>query len=156
MKASACRGTVSSVNPQRFFLFVVLALGLMGGLVPACSPTKNDPPPDNGVNDVRKACEIRTTWTMRGVQRCSDCINAAPNVSCNCEEFKDFAALCLTQGDARRADPQCTADVDNCVNLCDKTNCDCIEGCYANAPSCKQHDAARDGCVADVCAQYCK
>jgi hypothetical protein len=114
------------------------------------------PPPDNGVNDVHQACEIRNTWTKRGDLRCSSCITAAPEPTCNCEQFKDFAALCLTQGDARRADPQCTIDLDNCVNLCDKTNCDCIDGCYAAAPSCKTHDAARDGCVADVCAQYCK
>ena len=155
MKAGPCRGTVWTVNPRLFLVVVGLGASAIG-VVPACSPTKNDPPPDNGVNDVRQACQIRNTWTMRGAQRCSDCINAAPNVSCNCEQFKDFAALCLTQGEARRADPQCTIDLDNCVNLCDKTNCDCIEGCYANAPSCKQHDAARDGCVADVCAQYCK
>ena len=148
------------MNPRRFFLSSVvtgaLALAMLCGLVPACSSSKDDPPLDNGVNDVHKACDIRNTWTMRGAQKCLYCMSAAPDVSCNCELFKDFAALCVTQGDARRADPQCTVALDDCVNNCDKTNCDCIDACYANAPSCKQHDAARDGCVADVCAQYCK
>ncbi len=141
---------------QRFFLFLLACLGLTCALLPACASSKSDPPLDNGVNDVRHACAIRNTWTNRGVMRCTDCIAAAPLPTCNCEEFKDFAALCLQQGNARRADPTCTVDVDNCVNLCDKTSCDCIDACYAAAPSCKQHDAARDGCVADVCAQYCK
>lgn len=154
MKARRGRGTVFDV--QRFFLFVLFGLGVGFGLVLGCSPTKSDPPPDNGVNDVRKACDIRNTWTNRGAQRCSDCIFTAPEPTCSCEQFKDFAALCLEQGNARRADPGCTVDLDNCVNLCDKTNCDCIEACYAPSASCKQHDGARDGCVVDVCTQYCK
>jgi hypothetical protein len=154
LKAPAARGTVSDV--QRSFSLLLLAAALFFGLVPACSPSKSAPAPDNGVNDVRQACEIRNTWTMRGVMRCTDCLAAAPLASCNCEQFKDFAGLCLEQGDARRADPSCTVDLDNCANLCAKTDCACIEACYASSVSCKQHTAARDGCVVDVCSQYCK
>lgn len=141
---------------MRFFLLVLAGLGLVCGLVPACSPATNDPPPDNGVNDVHKACELRATWTRTGGLQCTNCIAAAPLPDCQCEAFKGFAALCVAQGDARKADPQCTGALDDCVNACDRSNCDCIEACYATAPSCKQHDAARDGCVADVCAQYCQ
>jgi hypothetical protein len=143
---------------QRFLLLLILSVCLGCVLLPACSPATNtdSPPPNNGVNDVRKACDVRNTWTNRGDMHCTDCLFAATQVSCNCEQFKDFAGLCLEQADTRKADPGCTVDLDNCLNLCDKTSCDCIEGCYAPSPSCKQKSAARDGCVADVCSQYCK
>jgi hypothetical protein len=153
LKARRRRETVFVV--QRFFLFVLFGLGVGFGLVPACSPAKTDPPLNDGVNDVHKACDIRATWTNLASMRCTNCIASAPLPSCNCEVLADFAALCVQQGDARKADPQCTSALDDCVNVCGK-DCNCIDGCYATAPSCKQHDAARDGCVADVCTQYCK
>lgn len=125
-------------------LFVALA-------VTACTTDE----PNNGVNDVKAACEIRATWKRVETEDCRNCMTAAPLVSCECESFKAFAGLCQEQGDARIREPSCNDAVEQCVTTCRKSDCACVEGCYARAEACKKASAARDGCVADVCAQYC-
>lgn len=128
-------------------------------LVAACS-SKDDsseaPAANNGVDDVEKACQIRAAWTNPGNDKCVNCQVAAQSPSCECEAFKDFAALCLSQDQARRAEPSCTVALDDCVKACTQTDCACITSCYANADRCKSLSAAKDGCIADVCAPYCK
>ena len=131
----------------------------MAGLVSivtlvACSD--DGPPPRNGVNDVLKACQIRAAWTKSNAEVCVNCVAAAPSPKCECESFMDFAALCADQDNARRSEPSCNDANDMCTRVCPKTDCACIENCYAGAPACKNVVAARDGCIADVCTQYCQ
>ncbi len=143
----------------RLRAFLAPCLAVLGAFLVLCASlpgcaSKSDPP-RNGVDDVKKACEIRATWTMPTTARCLNCMFSAPAPKCDCEAFKDFGALCADQGSARKADPQCTIALDDCVTACVRTDCACIDACYVAAPSCKAHDAARDGCVADVCTQFC-
>lgn len=121
--------------------------------VPLAACGKSEPTND-GVNDVRKACELRNAWKNARAEKCGLCQGAAPQPACGCESFKGFDGVCAEQGQARRAEPSCTYDLDSCVALC-KDDCACIEGCYANAPECKRVSAARDGCVALECSRYC-
>ena len=121
-------------------------------VVTACS----DDEPNNGVNDVRKACDIRVSWAGRKNTSCTDCLAAAPTVGCECPAFKDFAGLCQEQGTAVRTSPACTTEAKDCAAACNVDDCNCIEACYATGAECKQLAAARDGCVTDVCAKYCQ
>jgi hypothetical protein len=123
-------------------------------VVGACSPN-HDSPLRNGVNDVKKACEVRAAWAHPGAEKCINCITAAPAPACDCEQFKEFGALCQKQEETRHAEASCTSAIDDCTRACAKTDCACVDNCYAQAPSCKSLAAARDGCVADVCAPYC-
>jgi hypothetical protein len=150
---------VSSVPQSSSF---ALSVGLVAVVVssalfaPACLSSDDAPPPRNGVNDVKRACEIRAGWTKPGNDKCVNCQVAAQSPSCDCEAFKDFASLCKDQDDARRAEPTCTVALDDCTKACNKTDCACIDGCYAQSERCKQLSAAKDGCIADVCTQYCQ
>jgi hypothetical protein len=121
----------------------------------ACS-SDDAPAARNGVNDVRKACEIRTTWTKPTSSECIACQAAAQTAACDCVEFKEWGGLCQSQEDARRAEPTCTDDLRVCTTVCAKTDCGCVEACYAKAEQCKKIIAARDGCVADVCTKPCQ
>ena len=134
--------------------FLVI-LGILLGAVAACAPD-HEPPVNNGVDDVRHACEIRASWLHAEAVKCVNCVAAAPSPACDCEAFKEFGGLCKNQEDARRAEPSCNDANDLCSRTCAKTDCACVEGCYAQAEACKRVIAARDGCVADVCTQYCK
>lgn len=119
----------------------------------SCSP-KKDPPPDDGVNDVKAACLIRTSWSNPTGITCTLCVASAPFAPCGCESEKDFGGACQQQGDARRSEPSCTPDLLDCRARCND-DCNCVDACYINAPKCKPLVAAEDGCVADVCARYC-
>jgi hypothetical protein len=134
----------------------VLSLFVLAGVALGCSPKDEPPPPRNGVNDVQKACEIRATWTKSTDAKCVNCLVAAPSPACECEAFKDFASLCLEQDTARRAEPSCTVALDDCTKACVPTDCNCVNGCYAQAETCKRLSAAKDGCIADVCTPYCQ
>lgn len=124
-------------------LAMVLALG--------CGDDR--PKSGNGVNDVRAACEIRANWN-RTDNDCSLCESAVTVPACDCEALAAFAGACLDQQNARQ--DVCAADLDKCVFGCDRTDCNCIEGCYAEGDACKRASAARDGCVAEACAPHCK
>lgn len=127
---------------------IVVAAVILG----ACG--KDDEATSNGVNDVRKACEIRATWRNLSAEKCGLCQAAAPRPPCGCESFSGFDGVCAAQGDARRAEPSCSEVFDRCEIGC-ASNCACIENCYATAQACKRVSAARDGCVAEACASYC-
>lgn len=128
-------------------------------LVLVCSPVVlgacgKDDVENNGVNDVRKACEIRAAWKNPSAEKCGLCQAAAPRPPCGCESFAGFDGVCAAQGDARRAEPSCTEALDRCEIACG-SNCGCVESCYATAQECKRVSAARDGCIAETCASYC-
>lgn len=128
---------------------VLLALGLACG----CTSEDEGPKNGNGVNDVRLACEIRTKWN-RSNEECGLCEAGVISPRCECSELKDFSALCIDQQNARKQ--ACAESVEYCISACDRSNCDCIDGCYANAEACKKAAAARDGCITDACESYCK
>ena len=121
----------------------------------ACA-TDSEPERNNGVDDVRRACEVRATWKRGATETCINCLSAAPLAKCDCELFKEFGGLCELQEAERHAEPTCTSVLDDCTRTCAKTDCNCLDGCYAQASRCKQLAAARDGCVAEVCAPYCQ
>lgn len=133
-----------------------LFLSLTGLTLLAACATDSEPGRNNGVNDVRKACEIRAKWTKAGSEKCINCLAAAPEPACDCEAFKEFGGLCELEEADRHAEPGCTSALDDCTRTCVKTDCGCVEGCYAQAARCKALSGGRDGCVADVCAQYCQ
>lgn len=136
------------------FLWVVLGLGI--GLVNgACSSDdKGYATGDNGVNDVRAACQMRSAWKS-SLPDCASCETMTQLQRCECSAFEAFGAACYDQAEARRKEPTCTEDVDTCLKACVKTDCACIDGCYANKDACRRASAARDGCVAEVCDKYC-
>jgi len=139
------------VLASRLLVVVAIATGFV--IVPACGGDEDAP--NNGVNDVRAACQIRAGWAKLDTEACTTCLAAAPLPTCECEAFRDVAGLCKAQGDARRAEKTCDSATEDCVAKCDKRNCECIEGCYARSEACKRVTAARDGCVADACAKHC-
>jgi hypothetical protein len=118
----------------------------------ACSST--DSAPRNGVDDVLKACQIRVAWKNPSAEKCVNCVAATPSPECECQDFKEFAGLCHSQNDARLAEPSCTAAMEDCSRAC-KNDCPCVEACYAQSARCKSLVASRDGCIVDVCTQYC-
>jgi hypothetical protein len=137
---------------MRLVVVSVLALGMLA--TAGCSPKAS--PANNGVNDVKKACEIRATWQNKPAKKCVDCLAAAPSPKCACEEFVGFSGLCEDQGTAWRTEPACTDAINQCPYKCAETDCACIDACYAASETCRNVTAAKDGCVADACAQYCK
>ena len=133
-----------------------LLSGLIGLTALVACATDSEPERNNGVNDVRKACALRATWSKSATETCINCLSAAPLAKCDCDQFKEFGGLCELQEIARHAEPSCTSSLDDCVHVCPKTDCNCLVGCYAQAARCRQLSGARDGCVTDVCAPYCQ
>jgi len=126
-------------------------------LIAACggSDDSTTPKTGNGVNDLVQACQIRTTWIRGNGNDCSLCETGAIGAHCDCEALKAFSGACLDQEDARKG--VCPQSVDDCVDKCDRTNCTCVEGCYAGVdPACKKATDARDGCIAATCTDHCK
>lgn len=131
------------------------SLAALAAFVPlACA---SDPEArDNGVNDVRGACEVRASWKNADAPDCRTCQTSAVLQRCECESLREFSGACVAQADDRRAEPSCTAALDQCVQGCAPTDCGCLDGCYATAQACRQASSARDGCVAEVCAKFCE
>ncbi len=78
------------------FVLVVIAVA---------SACDNGPLGANGVNDVKRSCEIRLGWTRAAESQCQTCIGAAAAPPCECEALKAFAGQCEEQGTARAQDP---------------------------------------------------
>lgn len=134
-------------------IFVSAVVGALT-LATSLSACKGDDESSNGVNDVKLACQIRVSWKNRRSDDCANCQAAAPRPACGCEAFKGFDGKCEAQGSARTAEASCTTTIDSCtVNCAD--DCTCLDACYANAQRCRELSSARDGCVAELCAQYC-
>jgi hypothetical protein len=137
----------------RRFLLIACLLGTSSVL--ACASDDADPPPTtNGVNDVGKACTVRAQWTQATSSPCVDCLAEASVPRCSCST-KDYAGRCSTQQTARNADQAC-ADVASCVVVCKAGDCGCVDQCYANKDACRPLGGAVDGCLAEVCAPFCR
>ena len=133
---------------------VAAALCLACGAVAACAPKHDEP--RNGINDVREACIIRASWANTTRDKCVNCRASATSPICECEAFKEFAGKCYSQDQARLGEASCTQAIKDCAHNCPEKDCGCVEACYAPAAACKRLAAATDGCVTDVCAQYCR
>lgn len=132
-----------------------LVLSLAVGLAVLAACNSDQPKNGNGVNDVRKACDIRTTWTRASSSECNDCQASAPVAACDCPRFSQYGGRCEEQGKRAANDPDCT-EVFKCISPCPLTDCACIESCYKGHESCKTNAAARDGCVTEACDSVCK
>lgn len=132
------------------FLFAIVLVAS------ACKSEPEEEPGPVGVNDVRKACEIRTTWTQRGATLCAECLAYSKSPSCDCPSIqRDFSARCHSHHAAKQSEPTCDG-VDACVYNCPPGDCACAEGCYANKEACRPLGNATDGCIAEVCSPYCR
>jgi hypothetical protein len=148
---SSTSNRLPSVSSARSVACVVVgAFALV--VFTACS--SDDEPARNGVDNVLQACQLRVAWKNPTAEKCVNCVAAAPSPQCDCEAFKEFAGLCKTQDDARRAEPSCTGAMEDCARAC-KDDCACVDACYAQAAACKRIIDGRDGCVVDVCTPYC-
>jgi hypothetical protein len=137
-------------------LITLLLTSAMLIAVGACGDDdEDDTKHGNGVNDVRQACVVRSAWTKTD-QKCLLCEAAVLSPECGCEALKDFSAYCIDQAQARKAACPTSDTIDVCVNKCAKPDCDCIDHCYDGQDACKKASAARDGCAAAVCDQFCK
>lgn len=136
--------------PSRF----VAAAAAIGWLLAACGKGNDDDPTNNGVDDVHKACEVRSGWTRIKEEKCVFCMSASPLPKCDCEALQPFSGSCSKQGENYRS--ACSESVIDCAGHCATTDCACLDGCYAAADECTVRAAERDGCVAEQCAQYCQ
>lgn len=120
----------------------------------ACSSEEEAGPTNNGVNDVRRACEIRLTWRSPMPIACTDCLGVSSAPRCDCSD-KDYAGACRPQQEAEVSEPTCDG-VRTCVNSCAAGDCGCVDGCYTGKEICRQRSSALDGCLAETCAKYCQ
>ena len=133
------------------FFFASVFLGALG----ACSASSETPPASsNGVNDVMQACQLRVPWKNATSTACNDCVGLTVTPRCPCSD-RDYAGKCSDQQSAKNQEPTCVG-VDTCINHCVRTDCTCIEACYANKDACRTRASAVDGCVVDVCDSYCR
>jgi hypothetical protein len=129
-------------------------LSLLFLAVIGCSSSSSSPAaPENGVNDVLKACQIRVGWQNATSTACNTCIGLAKAPRCPCSD-REEAGKCSDQTTAKTNEPTC-GDVDSCVSAC-HTDCACVETCYAGKATCKTLASAADGCVAEVCDPSCR
>ncbi len=111
----------------------------------------------NGVNDVLKACQIRATWTSTSSTPCNNCVGISTTPPCACSP-EDYAGKCNEQAAAKNKEPTCDGTL-ACVGKCagpPNADCACVDACYAGKATCRALASAADGCVAEICAQYCK
>lgn len=131
--------------------FVVIASAVV-----ACSSDDSSPPvapSDNGVDDVRQACEIRLAWRGATTSQCTSCLAAAANPPCACTDTKAYGGRCESQQNARARAP-CDG-VEACRFACPISDCGCLDACYAQKDACRAATSALEGCVAKVCAEEC-
>jgi len=130
-------------------------LVLVGLAAPACGGD-DKPAPNNGVNDVKAACEIRAQWQRTKENDCINCLSISKTPKCDCPAFQqDFAAKCADQGTELGNERNCDF-VGDCTGKCAPGDCGCVDACYNDRPACRPKAAALDGCQADVCDRYCR
>lgn len=134
--------------------FIRLSVVALGGLASfaACSSETSSAPV--GVNDVRKACELRSAWVRPPVSRCTDCVSLSKLERCECASH-DYEGKCHELQKAKSSEASCS-DVDGCVIACDATDCGCVDACYAGKDACRTRAASLDGCVTEVCESACR
>jgi hypothetical protein len=135
---------------------VFIVMGVMGIVVVAACGGNDSPPPNNGVDDVKQACEIRTQWTKLDDQTCIDCLSVSKAPQCGCPAFQqEYVAKCNAQSNDVGAEHTCDF-VGDCTGKCARNDCACVDACYNDRPNCRPKAAALDGCTTDVCDKYCR
>lgn len=135
-------------------LFAITLTGsLLGALGAACT---DEEPLNNGVNDVKAACELRVGWTKADSTACVECIAVSKAPKCECPAYQQgYAAKCNVQLTARAEEPTCE-ETYGCVGACDEKDCACVDACFAGKERCRELTSAVDGCTTDVCDAYCR
>lgn len=157
-RRSAPRGSSQTVRAESGRTLLATVLGKLvlssciAALFVACAADRPGQPV--GVNDVRKACEIRATWARRTTQGCGDCLLYASTPYCACFG-KDYSGKCSDHAAAKHRESTCS-DADACVNRCPLSDCACVDACYVSAAACRPHAAALEGCLVEVCAEHCR
>ncbi len=135
----------------------LLSLACLGTVaLAACSSSSSGTqvvPSTNGVDDVKKACDIRSTWANAHTSACTGCTSLVTTPRCSCAS-NDYEGACSNQQAGVTNEPTCTG-IDECVNKCG-SDCTCVDGCYAGKDACRTRAAALDGCIADVCDPHCR
>jgi hypothetical protein len=109
----------------------------------------------NGVNDVKRACEIKLAWKNATSSACIDCLAAAANPPCACSEQRFASAgRCQSQQTQRSQATSCEG-VEECRFKCPSTDCACIDRCYAQKEACRTAASALEGCVVEACEAQC-
>jgi len=131
---------------------------LFGALVVAgCSSSSTTNPGiigSDGVNDVNKACVIRNGWTQSNSSACARCIGLSTSGRCPCASM-DYEGACHAQETAIANEDGCV-NAHSCETSCKQGDCACVDACYTGKDACRPKAAALDGCLAEVCDQYCK
>ena len=110
----------------------------------------------NGVNDLRKACDIRLGWTQTKTVDCQQCLATAQIATCNCTVSATYVGKCAQQLALKRASADCDDALERCVGSCAQSNCGCIDTCYSSRAECKVRAAALEGCITEVCSTVCR
>ncbi len=129
----------------------LLAAALSG----ACGDDEATRPSYAG-SDVVQACSQRSTWSQSTSSACLTCLVTVQQAPCGCPAAGDLGGLCEREAQAVRDDQACSKGADACALACDRTDCGCLEACYASAASCRALAGARDGCVAATCDAACR
>ncbi|WP_394822836.1 hypothetical protein [Pendulispora albinea] len=136
-------------------VFTYSWVAVLALLAAGCSSSsENTGTTTNGVNDLNKACAIRTAWTNALSPTCNECIAFAKVPRCECQD-EEYAGRCSAQQSAKNREPTCDG-VDGCVNQCKNGDCACVDTCYAGKDACRPLGAATDGCLAEICDTYCR
>jgi hypothetical protein len=148
----------SSIMKSTALLFTLAGIVGVAPLAAACSSSSGNPTPvivgDNGVNDVSKACVIRSGWTQVDSSACARCTGYASEPRCPCADI-DYDGACASQQTAVTNIAGCT-DARNCAGACMLTDCNCVANCYAGKDQCKTAAGGLDGCLAEICGDSCK
>jgi hypothetical protein len=128
----------------------ILAVGCLTALLGGCK-SASEPP----AQTVRQACEIRTTWEHRIRTDCTRCLAMAAAPSCGECTLHEQVGRCSDPQKAKVAEPACK-ETDKCVRACERTDCECIDRCYAENERCERLAAAVDACTTHACDAYCR
>ncbi len=143
-----------------FSLLVALTPLAVAITVGGCSSSSSGGPSSggiigtDGVNDVNKACVIRTGWTQSNSAACSRCTGLSTSGRCPCSD-KDYEGACAAQEQGIANEPGCV-NAHSCETSCKLGDCACADACYAGKDACRPKAAALDGCLAEICDSYCK
>ena len=121
-------------------------------IVVACGGSAATSTPDNGVDDVLAACQIRAGWTHLSSNECQTCVGSVGLPPCSCDPNR---GRCEMQEQAKEQQPDCVPSIGPCVLNCG-VDCSCVDACYAGHSACYKLASAFDGCMTDVCSATCK
>lgn len=137
---------------------LLLGLAASAALV-ACGSHSSSSSSSSAALDVRQVCDERAAWTRTNSSDCSLCVTDAPAPTCGCptvtgSSAADVVAKCLSQAQAKGAEPDCTG-VDRCVDDC-RGDCACADGCFTGHDTCRKLASELDTCILQTCDSRCR